>query len=80
MRSLIMTLVYFVVVYVAFARLVLDVAIQLYSSRISCMGMQTPIRVMPFIITNPSCLLNIAFVVNSILIDGADNMRIEDER
>jgi len=29
---------------------------------------------------NPSHLLNIAFVVNSILIDGADNMRIEDER
>ncbi len=29
---------------------------------------------------NPSYLLNIAFVVNSILIDGADNMRVEDER
>lgn len=29
---------------------------------------------------NPSYLLDIAFVVNSILIDGADNMRIEDER
>ena len=79
MRSLIMTLTYFVVVYVAFARLVLDVAIQLYSSRISCMGMQTP-NSCNALHYNPSYLLNIAFVVNSILIDGGDNMRIEDER
>ena len=81
MRSLIMTLIYFVVVYVDFAKLVLDVAIELYSSRISCMC--TPYanpNSCNALHYNHSYLLDIAFVVNSILIDGADNMRIEDER
>jgi putative copper export protein len=45
--------------------------------------MYIPIRDMPFIIALyylPLLLLDMCFVVNSILINGADNMRVEDER